>query len=800
MTFPLYLSPFSLASLLMSDPSIEELASTEVVAAIGVWMSSVEKNVNIGFERARIKNQDKSEKKAMVCDLPMTQSDTNLTLPEANQLQISNSWPFNLCRPSQDSEGEAAAQHPLPSQAPYIQGPHSSQRQGQRQGECTHKTECQGGHVISPPNFYTPPSPVIFSSFPMNLALSGSHNAKRKKAKKLWKQNNSKSKTPELTCKIHNLSKADIPEEEIQTLAVGTNFIPTPKTSDSVISEASNHFIRSAYLKYKFQSEESEIPKWWIPSDYQPKTSGSFQLDQMLRQFAQKLYKMPKTPAKANWTKQQQALLSKLLQREDILVITADKNLGYAIVDKEWYITQSLSHLENAKVFVECTDSFNQKDKGLTTMSQIYDTLSKLILQHKDCLDTAEVKWILNKREWSPMPFYLLAKVHKKPVKGRPIIPTQNWITYHLSKWLAAELNPFMMNSHIILRDSLDLINTLEHDMELKYKLSQAKENIWLISADVEALYPNINTNRGIMRLTRMLQEKGHATPDRRAFIGKALNLVLKQNFVQFQNRVFKQVNGTAMGTPLGPQYANLFMLSLEEETVSKWMTEGLALYKRFIDDIFAIFIGTEAKALEFIQELNSLDPDIKLTHSLSQESVNFLDITILADKRLTKEGRLSTKVYQKELNEYLYVPFHSYHTDKQKSGFIKGECIRYIRNSSSKKDYEALVKLFKQRLLKRGYPINIIDKGIAGADYKERATYLKIKPKDKSTVPLIFKIQHNPRVNHQSLRKELNQLAIDLGQVDKLPGSLTGHITICYKLPKRLHAQVLKARADKGF
>ena len=40
--------------------------------------------------------------------------------------------------------------------------------------------------------------------------------------------------------------------------------------------------------------------------------------------------------------------------------------------------------------------------------------------------------------------------------------------------------------------------------------------------------------------------------------ITEALELVMTNNFFQFSNQYFLQLQGTAMGTPPAPQYANL--------------------------------------------------------------------------------------------------------------------------------------------------------------------------------------------------------------------------------------------------
>jgi hypothetical protein len=280
----------------------------------------------------------------------------------------------------------------------------------------------------------------------------------------------------------------------------------------------------------------------------------------------------------------------------------------------------------------------------------------------------------------------------------------------------------------------------------------------------------------------------------------KALVLVLRLNIVGFNSKAYQQINGTAMGTSLGPPYANLFMEMIETPIVKRYSKNGLLLYKRFIDDIFAIFEGTESQALDFIKALNNAEPGIKLTHTCSLTSVDFLDITIQKGFRYKKEKKFDIKVYQKKMNQYLYLPFNSYHTPKQKLGFIKGESIRYARISSNKKDYLALLELFQQRLKRRGYQARDILNSISQVDWHNRKTYLKVKPKDKSIVPFIFKIEHNPRINHAALRNLLNQTMEDLEKIRGMPNSLKGHITICYKLPARMHALVLKARAKKGF
>ncbi|KAI9310389.1 hypothetical protein BX666DRAFT_1820872, partial [Dichotomocladium elegans] len=56
-------------------------------------------------------------------------------------------------------------------------------------------------------------------------------------------------------------------------------------------------------------------------------------------------------------------------------------------------------------------------------------------------------------------------------------------------------------------------------------------------------------------------------------------------------------------------------------------------------------------------------------------------------------------------LNQYLYVPFCSYHPLANKKGFIKAELIRYARNSSTVSAFNTMVVKFFYRLRQHGYP-----------------------------------------------------------------------------------------------
>ena len=65
------------------------------------------------------------------------------------------------------------------------------------------------------------------------------------------------------------------------------------------------------------------------------------------------------------------------------------------------------------------------------------------------------------------------------------------------------------------------------------------------------------------------------------------LEFCLKNTFFLFQGKFYEQVHGTAMGSPISPFMANLFMEEFEVKALSSWPPPSMWL--RFMDDTFVI-------------------------------------------------------------------------------------------------------------------------------------------------------------------------------------------------------------------
>ena len=68
------------------------------------------------------------------------------------------------------------------------------------------------------------------------------------------------------------------------------------------------------------------------------------------------------------------------------------------------------------------------------------------------------------------------------------------------------------------------------------------------------------------------------------------LKFVLTTTYFSFRGNIYKQKFGTAMGSPVSPIVANLFMEHLEQQAIATApLTCTPRLWKRYVDDILEI-------------------------------------------------------------------------------------------------------------------------------------------------------------------------------------------------------------------
>ena len=154
---------------------------------------------------------------------------------------------------------------------------------------------------------------------------------------------------------------------------------------------------------------------------------------------------------------------------------------------------------------------------------------------------------------------YGLPKVHKPDVPLRPIVSFVSSPTYALSKFLASLLSPIVGLSDSHVRNSQQFAQFIT--------TQNVSDSEVLVSFDVVSLFTRVPTSRAI-QVTRDRLMNDPSLPDRTSLtvddICSLLQLCLEATYLAFEGKVYRQIHGTAMGSPVSVVVANLVMEDVE--------------------------------------------------------------------------------------------------------------------------------------------------------------------------------------------------------------------------------------------
>ena len=149
------------------------------------------------------------------------------------------------------------------------------------------------------------------------------------------------------------------------------------------------------------------------------------------------------------------------------------------------------------------------------------------------------------------------------------------------------------------------------------------------ISFDVKSLFPYVPIDFTInVILKRIYNENKIHTNIKRLEMKEVLLLCTKNVHFTFNNDVYQQCDGVAMGSPLGLVIAGIFMVVLERTLLPR-LREHMIPWKRYVDVTIAAIKLTSIDHVLMI--LNTCHKNIKFMYELEiNKKISFLDVLLI--------------------------------------------------------------------------------------------------------------------------------------------------------------------------
>ncbi|CAH8670780.1 unnamed protein product [Schistosoma curassoni] len=279
---------------------------------------------------------------------------------------------------------------------------------------------------------------------------------------------------------------------------------------------------------------------------------------------------------------------------------------------------------------------------------------------------------------------------------------------YHrIAKWLAEKLEPVRRQD----------VNASEKHM---------------FSLDVNSLFTSVPLTETICYLCEYIDSNnidlGLPTENLKELL---LRCTFNVQF-SFNNEIYRQRDGIAMGSPLGPILADCFMAKVENDQLRS-MINRFHLYVRYMDDTFVV-CDNNIDLDDILHTFNSCHPSIDFTLEREQDqSIPFLDVRLMR----TSNGSLKRSIFRKQTWNGQLTNFYSWVPLSRKRNLIHSLCHRIHHICSTECINEELAFL-KKTLTENGYPERFVEKNMNKSS-REKNSSCSV-PKKNLYISLEFK------------------------------------------------------------
>ena len=440
------------------------------------------------------------------------------------------------------------------------------------------------------------------------------------------------------------------------------------------------------------------------------------------------------------------------MKNDNIIIRKADKSSSYVILNKKEYFDK-----------INCILNDETKFKAIKKdpTDKVKTQANKLISSLNASENNLNISKIIG--DFQPGYLYGNIKTHKLGNPIRPIISQVTTPTYQLSKALNSILTPYIPAQYM-LKSTDDFIDLLR---------SQNCKRI-IASLDVESLFTNVPIDSTIdIIIKHAYNHPSIPSPQiSQNLLKQLLYLCTKElPFRSPDEKLYIQINGVAMGSPLGPLFANFYMADLENNVFSNIINRP-HIYARYVDDVF-INTDDERKLDEIKSTFTSNSALNFTTENSTNNRLAFLD-TLIDNSQNT----FSTTVYHKPTDIGQCLNANSDCSDKYKNSVVKNYLNRAYKISQNWSDFHNEVLLIKQTLINNNYSNTLVDK--ITFDFINSKIETTPKP-PTNTISVFYNSQYhkNYKIEERILREIISRNTECIQQNTKL------NIVFYYKNPK---------------
>ena len=635
------------------------------------------------------------------------------------------------------------------------------------------------------------------------IELETSNNVEKRHSNKLERLRREKTKRgsprSSLLDPVTNLSSRVLTEDERAALANGLHHVyPSEQFDQAQFICNIEYFyarllnVRTAYQHYERRSADVVV-RHELTSTQLHAASELRSMANTVRRTAQLEMKRVGKDHRRTFE-----VLRSLANDRSIVITRPDKGRGVVILDRAEYLTKMYAILDDAQ-------SFRRIETDTTLLSE--ERLTNHLRRMKKEGFISEEEYSLARPVGSmPARIYGLPKLHKTNCPLRPVMSATKTVGYGLGKALTRRLEHLRRTPYVV-KDTFDFVRRIQASGNtdkrmLSFDVTSLFTNVPLtftIDLILDRLYPACTINCKDKPRTRQCKECYQ-----RADFRILLQAATSETQFMFDGNIYVQHNGVAMGAPLAPIIADIFMAELETTLMDRLEQKGVREWHRYVDDTF-VLVEPDTNIQEVLDVLNDFHPSIKFTYEVEKDdSLPFLDVRVT---RSISANVFTTTIYRKPTFTGLMTNWNSFVPFSYKKASVVSMIQRALSVCSTYSLLDIELNKVRYYCQLNGYPRGFVDTLIGIGLTK----YLNRNNNDQSDLPVAGCAKQRLFVevpyigNHtESIKKKIQHLTgsirpdLDVRFVAKPPRAVQTFFPTKDPVPKHLQSNTVYATTCK--